>query len=139
MMEETILKDQALSLAEKNMLAYFETHDVKYLTEDAVFRNMNTGETYTGRAEIGGMLHYFYHVLFDATAELVNYIVTEDKAMVEGRVKGKHIGDFPGIPATNKDVDFPICVTYFLQDGLIREGHIYTLNDVLMRQLGVMS
>lgn len=136
-MEETMLKSDKLSLAQKNMLAYFQTHDVKYIAEDGVFRDLNTGEVYSGRAEIGAMLHYFYHVMFDARAEMTNYIITEDKAMVEGRIVGKHIGEMNGIAATGKDVNFPICVTYLLKDGLIQEAHIYAANDVLMQQLGI--
>ncbi|RYZ30823.1 MAG: hypothetical protein EOO10_01425 [Chitinophagaceae bacterium] len=136
-MEETMLKSEALSLAQKNMLDYFETHDVKYVTEDSVFRNMNTGETYSGRAEIGAMLHFLYHVLFDAKAVVDNHLITEDKVMVEGRIVGKHIGEMNGIKATGKEVNFPICVTYRLKDGLIKEANIYTANDVLMQQLGI--
>lgn len=136
-MEETMLKSDALSLAQKNLLDYFNTHDVKYVAEDAVFRNMYSGETYRGRAEIGAMLHYFYHVAFDAKAELTNYAITEDKAVLEANVKGKHIGEIEGIPATGKEINVPLCVTYHLKDGLIQEGHIYLMADVLMRQLGV--
>ncbi|GAA4742004.1 ester cyclase [Flavisolibacter ginsenosidimutans] len=138
-MEETMLRSEALTLAQKNLLDYFQTHDVKYLADDAVFRNMNTGETYKGRAEIGAMLHFFYHVLFEAKAELVNYAVTEEKAVAEARVKGKHTGNYNGIAATGKEVDFPLCLTYYLKDGLIQEAHIYTSTDVLMQQLGVSA
>ena len=136
-MEATITKSEALLLAEKNMLAYFSTHDPKYVAEDGVFHNMNTGESYTGREEVAGMLHFFYHVLFDAKAELFNYMIAEDKAMVEGRIVGKHIGDMGPIKATGKDVNFPICVTYELKDGLISEARIYAANDVMMQQLGL--
>ena len=130
-------KSETLLLAEKNMLDYFETHDPLYFTEDGVLRNLNTGESYHGRAEAGGMLHFFYHVLFDAKAEVVNYIITENKAIVEGRIVGKHIGDMGPIKATGKDVNFPICVTYDLKDGLIKEARIYAANEVLMQQLGL--
>lgn len=136
-MEATFIKSEALQLAEQNMLAYFQTHDPASFTEDGVLRNLNTGETFSGRAEVGGMLHYFYHVLFEAKAEVVNYIITENKAMVEGRIVGKHIGDYGSIKATGKDVNFPICVTYDLKDGLIKEARIYAANEVLMQQLGL--
>ena len=39
-----VLEQSALDVAQKNMLAYFETHDVKYVAEDAVFRNLSTGK-----------------------------------------------------------------------------------------------
>jgi predicted ester cyclase len=138
-MEEMMLKNESLSLAQKNLQAYFETHDVKYLTEDAVFKNLSTGETYKGRAEIGAMLHYTYHVAFDAKAEFTNYIIEEDKAQVEGLFKGKHIGEIAGIAATNKEVAVPLCVTYELKDGLIKEARIYMLINVMMQQLGVTA
>ena len=132
-----MLRSEALSLAQKNMLDYFQTHDVKYIAEDGVFRNMDTGETYHGRAEIGAMLHYMYHVAFDARFETTNYAITEDKAVVEGFITGKHIGEIEGIPATGKDVRLPLCMLYHLKDGLIQQAHIYLLNDVLLQQLGV--
>lgn len=136
-MEETILQKQAST--QNNVLAYFETHDVNYLTEDAVFKNLSTGETYTGRAEIGAMLHYIYHVAFDAKAEITNYIITEDKALLEGIFKGRHTGEIGGIAATHKEVSVPLSVSYTLRDGKISEGRIYMLNDVLMQQLGVTA
>lgn len=136
-MEEITVPGDALSLAERNMLDYFDTHDVKYIAEECVFRNMGSGETYRGRAEIGAMLHYFYRVAFDARAELKSFAITEDRAMVEALVKGKHIGEIEGIPATGKEVCVPMCVTYFLNHGLIQEAHIYLQTDVLLQQLGV--
>ena len=134
---EAMLKSEAFSLTEKNVLDFFQTHNVKYVAEDAVYRNMSSGETYHGRAEIGGMLHYIYHVAFDAVAEITNYIITEDKAVLEALIKGKHIGEIEGVPATGKEICVPFCATYLLKDGLIQEAHIYLQNDVLMKQLGI--
>lgn len=138
-MEETVLQKDALLLAQKNLKAYSETHDVKYVAEDAVFKNLNTGEEYKGRAEIGAMLHYMYHVAFDAKAEVINLVVTEDHAVLEGYFKGRHIGEFAGIKATQKEVDVPICITYDLKNGMIKEGRIYMLSGVLLNQLGVST
>lgn len=136
-MEEAIVQTKVLQKTRENMLAYFATHDVKYVAEDGVFKNMTTGEVHKGKAEIGAMLHYIYHVAFDAKAEFTNHLITEDKAVVEGVFKGKHIGEFAGMAATNKEVNAPLCVTYDLKDGLIKEARIYLLGNVMMEQLGV--
>lgn len=133
-MEEMILQKKA-STAQKNFEAYSKTHDVQYVAEDAVFISMDTGEKTVGREAIGQMLHYIYHVAFDARAELKNIVVTENKALLEGDFVGKHIGEFAGVPATNKEVNVPLCVTYELEDGLIKQGRVYFLMDVLMKQL----
>ncbi len=81
------------------------------------------------------MLHYIYHVAFDATADVRNTIITEDKAMLEGFFKGRHIGEVDGIKATNKEVNVPLCVSYDLENGLIKKARIYMLTDVMMGQL----
>lgn len=135
MEEQTMLKKESLSTMEERFLNWAETHDVKYVAEDAVFKNLSTGEEYKGRDAIGSMLHFIYHVAFEAKAEVTNYIVTEDKAMLEGLFKGTHIGEFAGMAPTNKEVNVPLCVNYDIKDGLIQEGRIYMLGTVLIQQL----
>ena len=93
------------------------------------------GEEYVGREQIGGMLHYMYHVAFDAKAEIINTVVTEDRALLEANFKGRHIGEFAGLQPTNKEVNVPLCVSYDLENGLVKKARIYMLGDVLMRQL----
>ena len=134
-MEETIPEKKPSSPTQQNIEAYMQTHNVKYVAEDAVFKNMGTGEETKGREAIAGMLHYIYHIAFDAKAEVKNMIITEEKALLEGDFKGRHIGEFAGMPATNKDVNVPLCVSYDLKDGLIQKARIYMLTDVMMQQL----
>lgn len=133
-MEEALL-EQEVSTTTRNMQAYFNSHDVQYVAEDAVFTHMNSGERYEGREAIKQMLHYIYHVAFDARAEIKNVIITEDHALLEATFIGRHIGELAGMQPTNKEVKVPFCVTYDLKNGLIQEGRVYMLNDVMMAQL----
>ncbi|OUR93339.1 hypothetical protein A9Q87_05165 [Flavobacteriales bacterium 34_180_T64] len=119
----------------QTVLKYFETHDTKYLSEDTVFINMNTNELTIGREAVGNMLNYMYHVAFEAHAEITNTIICDDKAVLEANFKGKHIGEFAGIPATHKDVNVPLCVTYDIEDGFIKVARVYMLSSVLEQQL----
>jgi predicted ester cyclase len=135
-MEEVILEKKSISnTTQQNMESYIKTHDVKYVAEDAVFKNMGTGEETKGREAIAGMLQYIYHVAFDAKAEIKNTVITADKALIEADFKGRHIGEFAGMQPTNKEVNVPLCVTYDLEGGLIKQARIYMLADVMMRQL----
>ena len=134
-MEEMILERDALSIAKENFENFLATHDVQYVAEDALYKNLATGDEYRGREAIGGMLHYMYHVAFDARAEITNTIITEKKAMFEGNFIGRHIGEFAGIQPTNKEINVHICVCYDLENGLIKKGRIYFLGDELMKQL----
>ena len=85
------------------------------------------------------MLHYFYHVAFDAEAEVTNEIVADGKAVWEGDVVGKHIGEFAGIPATGKAFRVPICVVYDVEDAQIKRARIYFEMPALMMQLRVAA
>lgn len=138
-MEETVLKKNSLQQNEKTIRAWVQTHDLNLLAEKAEFRNMATGEVFKGKPEIGAMLHYLLNVGFKAKVEIANIFAGEQHATLEGFFKGRHIGEFAGIPATNKEVDVPLCVTYSLENGLIREGHIFLQANVLMQQLGTVS
>ena len=119
-----------------NLEEYFKTHDTKYVAENAIFKNMTTGEETKGRQAITEMLHYIYQVAFDAKAVVTNTVVTETNALVEANFIGKHIGEFAGIPPTNKQVNVPLCVTYDLnKEGLIQSARVYMQTDVMIQQL----
>jgi hypothetical protein len=60
--------------ARENFMAYAAGHDATKLAENAVFTIMATGQEFHGREEIDQMLHYFYHVQFEADAEIKNLI-----------------------------------------------------------------
>jgi predicted ester cyclase len=134
-MEETMIQPDLLSTTKKNLEAYFETHDAKYVAEDGVFINLATGERTEGREAVGQLLHHIYHVAFDAHAEVSNKMISTDRAMVEGVIVGKHIGEFAGIAPTQKNIRVPLCVTYNMKDGLISEARIYMMVNVLIDQL----
>jgi predicted ester cyclase len=134
-MENVMLQPEVDSVSRQNMEAYFKTHDVQYVAEDAVFTNMSNGEETKGREAVGQFLHYMYHIAFDARAIIRNTIITEDKATMEATFEGTHIGEFAGIQPTNKKISVPLCVTYDLENGLVKKARIYLLTDVMLRQL----
>lgn len=121
------------------MTQYFssEHSSVSMMAEDVVFTIMATGQQHRGPEGVSQMLDYFYRVAFDATAETKNVIIGDGKAVFEGDFVGRHIGEFAGIPATNKDVRVPIAVVYDLKDDKITQGRVYFELPALMQQLGI--
>ena len=121
------------------MMRYFnsEHSDVSAMADDVVFTIMATGQEHSGPEGVLGMLNYFYHIAFDATAETKNTIFADGQAVFEGDFVGKHIGEFIGVPATNKAVRVPICVVYDLKNDQITKGRVYFEIPALMQQLGV--
>jgi steroid delta-isomerase-like uncharacterized protein len=123
----------------ETMLRYIKSEhsDASMMAEDVTFTIMATGQEHHGRDGVLGMLTYFYHIAFDATAATRVMLVGENNAMVEGDFIGKHIGEFAGIPATGKDVRVPLCVVYDLENDEIKHGRVYFEMPALLQQLGV--
>jgi len=52
-------------------MTFFCFKGVGLYGEDAIFKNLSRDEVYYGRAEIGAMLNYIYHVAFDAKSKTI--------------------------------------------------------------------
>lgn len=119
------------------IMRYFnsEHSDMSMMADDVVFTIMATGQEHHGREGVLNMLNYFYHIAFDATSEDKNMIIADQQAMVEGDFVGKHIGEFAGIPATQKQVSVPLAVVYDLEHDRIKRGRVYFEMPVLLQQL----
>jgi len=125
--------------AERNrqaLTAYLQEHDATQLTEDAVFTDMSSGQSWEGREAIGGMLDAMYHQMFDARADVKNLIVDDEHAVLEAMFVGRHTGEFAGVPATNKDVSVPLAVVYDFRDGRISAGRVFWTVPVFLAQVG---
>ena len=123
----------------ETMSRYFnaEHSDISMMAEDVIFTVMATGQEHHGREGVMGRLSYFYHVAFDATAVAQATLFGEKNTVWEGEFVGKHIGEFAGMPATNKDVRVPLCVVYDLEADQIKRGRIYFEMPALLQQLGI--
>jgi hypothetical protein len=88
----------SLDANRRALQGYLVEHEERYLASDAVFTDMSSGQEWTGREAVAGMLHWFYEVAFDATFEHRSLVVDEEHGMLEGTVVGRHIGEFAGVP-----------------------------------------
>lgn len=111
--------------------------DLSMMADDVVFTAMGTGEEHHGPEGVRRMLHHIYHVAFDARAELRTLVCEESHAVLEAILVGRHIGEFAGVPATNRDVRVPLCVVYDIRNDSIHRGRVYFEIPALMEQLGV--
>ena len=63
----------------------------------------------------------------------------ENKVIVRARLTGTHLGDFNGIPPTNKEVDFPFAISYTIKDEKIIDHWLIADQMILMEQLGILD
>ena len=109
--------------------------DLSVMAPDVVFTHMATGDEHRGTEAVRSMLHFVYHVAFDAVAETRNMVFGDGKAVLEADFVGKHIGEFAGIPATGKTVRVPLCVVYDLENDKIKRGRVYFEVPAFMKQV----
>jgi steroid delta-isomerase-like uncharacterized protein len=122
----------------ETMRRYWEDDDLSAIAEDAVYTETWSGRQWVGREKVSELLDWFYGRTLDVTPEAVNRIVGDGQAAVEVRLKGRHIGEFEGIPATNREIDVPLCVVYDLENDQIKRARIYLQVLPLLQQIGAL-
>lgn len=105
------------------------------LGDDCVFSAVGTDQEARGRDAVAQTIEYFHRGAFDATVEVRNLVVAEDRAAAELTFNAKHIGEFAGIPATGKTVSIPFAVFYELDGDKVTSIGAYQLLGELIRQL----
>ena len=65
-------------------------------------------------------------------------IADNDLVSVRGWVRGTHLGEFAGVPATGKEVEFSIFITYRISGGKIVDHWMLTDTLTLMQQIGAI-
>jgi len=81
-------------------------------------------------------------IFFDAVLPKYEFIADEliaegDKVVVKAHIKGRHEGEFKGIPPTHKQVKFGAVVCYTVQDNKIVDHWMIADLATMMEQLGV--
>ncbi len=117
------------------MEGYAASHDTSHLAPDAVFEDVTSGHKYVGREAIAEMLHFVYHVAFDATAAVTQLTIGEGHAVLEADLVGTHIGEFADVPATGREVKIPLVVAYDVSDGMIESARVYLMTSSFLRQV----
>jgi steroid delta-isomerase-like uncharacterized protein len=96
------------------------------------------GEHHEG---IGGVQAFYQQLMTalpDLSIEVVRRHISEDAILVEVVIRGTHLGNWRGLPATGRHVEFPLCGVYTFDaaDRLASEK-IYYDRATVLRQVGV--
>jgi steroid delta-isomerase-like uncharacterized protein len=113
--------------------------DNSMMADDVVFTDMANGVEHQTPEGVRAMLNWFYQVAFEATFEKTNLVIADGHGVLEGIIAGKHIGEFAGIPATNKDFRAPTCISYDVEDGKLKRGRVYFSVASFMAQVGALG
>jgi steroid delta-isomerase-like uncharacterized protein len=89
-----------------------------------------------------GGVRLFYEQLIKALPDLEIEVqrrhVTDDAILLEVMIRGTHLGEWRGLPATGRRVEVPLCGVYtFDSDDRLAGEKIYYDRGTVLRQLGV--
>ena len=106
--------------------------------ETALYDDEAWGEHYEG----GNGVRQFYEQLMQALPDLEIDVqrrhVTDDAILLEVMIRGTHLGEWRGLPATGRRVEFPLCGVYsFDAEDRLAGERIYYDRGTVLRQLGV--
>lgn len=107
------------------------------LHPECTFEDMALDETFRGRAGAGRYYRLWWDA-FDLTVEGQRRFWADDGTMIsEARYVGRHVGNFYGVPATDRAIELALAVIIGFRDGLMAGERFYYDVRTLMAQLGV--
>lgn len=105
------------------------------LTEDCLFEDVPTGETYRGRDAIARYYREWWDAFAITPVDIRSQITSPASLVVETRFRGVHRGAFRGMPATNRPLDLPVAIFITLRDRLMSGERFYYDRATLLAQI----
>jgi steroid delta-isomerase-like uncharacterized protein len=106
--------------------------------ETARYDDEPWGAHYLGRQEVRSFYAQLLRAIPDLHIDIQRRHPAEESIVLEVIIRGRHLGSWRGLPATGREVEFPLCGVYSFDSGnhLVGEKIYYDRASVL-RQLGV--
>ncbi len=97
------------------------------------------GRSFCGHG--GAREHYaLWWSAFDLQVQGGQHYLSGDTFIAETRFRGRHHGEFMGVPATGRSIDLKLAVFVELRDGLMAsERFYYDMNSLLNQLQGAAS
>jgi steroid delta-isomerase-like uncharacterized protein len=106
--------------------------------ETARYDDEAWGEHYQGGDEVRLFYEQLMRALPDLEIEIRCRHVTDDAVVLEVMIRGTHLGEWRGLPATGRRVEIPLCGVYtFDSENRLAGEKIYYDRGTVLRQLGV--
>jgi steroid delta-isomerase-like uncharacterized protein len=93
---------------------------------------------YMGRQEVRAFYAQLLRAMPDLHIDVRRRHAAEDAVVLEVIIRGRHLGTWRGLPATGRQIEFPLCGIYTFDKGdQIAGEKIYYDRATVLRQLGV--
>jgi steroid delta-isomerase-like uncharacterized protein len=93
---------------------------------------------YVGRQEVREFYAQFLQAMPDLHIEVQRHHAAEDAVILEVIIRGRHLGSWRGLPATGRQIAFPLCGVFTFDNANRLAGEkIYYDRATVLRQLGL--
>jgi predicted ester cyclase len=131
------MKNGIITVYEKIFSSGDFTDVEKYIDANIVDHTPDQGQA-PGLDGLRGAFKVFRAGFPDLKFKIIEIIVSGNKAVIHSNITGTNTGDFMGIPATNKKIDYnQVDIVYFNSDNKATERWGYFDVMKFMNQLGV--
>ena len=118
--------------------ALVQAHADWPLADEVTLVDQAQARTFSGRHSVRDFLLALYVDAFqDAQLEVCCIAAGESAAAVEYVLRGRHAGDFAGIPPTGRAVVLPMALVCQIAAGQVYRASLYYDAGTLLRQLGM--
>ena len=107
----------------------------RHMTDDVTVAFMGTDRMVTGRAAAEQLITFVHAHAFKTAVQIKGVACGDGHAMLEAEFVGTHIGEFEGVPASNRHVRVPYAAAYDIEGDRIRTLRLYFPLEQLMRQI----
>ena len=106
--------------------------------ENARYDDEAWGEHYEGSAGVRAFYEQLMTALPDLEIAVERQHLTEDAIVVEVTIRGTHLGEWRGLPATGRKIEIPLCGVYtFDENDRLAGEKIYYDRATVLRQMGI--
>jgi steroid delta-isomerase-like uncharacterized protein len=120
---------------------HWTAHNVDALlslhTDDAVLEDVARGMTFRGKEQLRAYAEAFFTGYPDVSFELTSRFAAGNHGGAEWIMRGTHLGDRPGLPATGKPVEIRGVSIFDFSEGKIRRCSEYWDMATMLKQLGL--
>jgi steroid delta-isomerase-like uncharacterized protein len=106
--------------------------------ENARYDDEAWGEHYEGSAGVRAFYEQLMTALPDLEIAVERQHLTDDAILVEVTIRGTHLGEWRGLPATGRKIEIPLCGVYtFDENDRLAGEKIYYDRATVLRQMGI--
>ena len=134
-------RDEILALANRRLAAYAARDSTAIASTHAENGSVASpmGGVLEGRDEIARVYESWFSAFPDFRMSLEDLVIDGDRVVSIVRITGTHSGDFMGLPATGRPMEFLMASLMTVADGfIVDERRIYDFTGLLV-QIGVLK